>query len=137
MPVVPLCQFFEQFESMFSAKQPTMVYLIDDDKSVRRGFELFLKSAGMDYKSFESADSFSTLVEPKIDDTIILDLNLPGTSGCEFLQILRSKKNNVPVIVVTAYDEPQSQNLCKELGVKAFLRKPVDGEALIDIIKND
>jgi len=112
-----------------------MVYLIDDDKSVRRGFELFLKSAGMDYKSFESADSFSTLVEPKIDDTIILDLNLPGTSGCEFLQILRSKKNDVPVIVVTAFDDLQSRTKCRELDVKAYLRKPVDGEALIDIIK--
>jgi two-component system, NtrC family, nitrogen regulation response regulator GlnG len=119
---------------VFFAKHPTMVYLIDDDKSVRRGFELFLKSAGMGYKSFESADLFSSSVEPQVNDTIILDLNLPGTSGCEFLQILRSKKNDVPVIVVTAFDEPQSRKLCKELGVKAFLRKPVDGEVLIDII---
>lgn len=111
-----------------------MVYLIDDDKSVRRSFGLFLKSVGMDYKSFESADSFSSSVEPKVNDTIILDLNLPGTSGCEFLQNLRSKKNDVPVIIVTAFDEPQSQKLCKELGVKAYLRKPVDGEALIDLI---
>jgi DNA-binding response OmpR family regulator len=122
---------------VFSAKQPTMVYLIDDDKSVRRGFELFLKSAGMGYKSFESVDSFYSSVDPQITDTIILDLNLPGTSGCEFLQILRSKKNDVPVIVVTAYDEPQSRTKCRELGVKAYLRKPVDGEALIDIIKNN
>ncbi len=137
MPVVPLCEFFEQFESMFSAKQLTMVYLIDDDKSVRRGFELFLKSAGMDYKSFESADSFSASVDPQVTDIIILDLNLPGTSGCEFLRILRSKNNDVPVIVVTAYDEPQSRTKCTELGVKAYLRKPVDGETLIDIIKND
>ncbi len=111
-----------------------MVYLIDDDKSVRRGFELFLKSAGIGYKSFESADSFTSTVDPQLTDTIILDLNLPGTSGCEFLQNLRSKKNDVPVIVVTAFDEPQSQKLCKELGVKAYLRKPVDGEALIDLI---
>lgn len=122
------------YQGKFSTKQPTMVYLIDDDKSVRRGFELFLKSAGMDYKSFENADLFSSSVEPKVKDTIILDLNLPGTSGCEFLQILRNKKNDVPVIVVTAHDELQSRNLCMKLGVKAYLRKPVDGEALIDII---
>ncbi len=112
-----------------------MVYLIDDDKSVRRGFELFLKSAGMGYKSFESADSFESVVEPDVNDTIILDLNLPGKSGCEFLQILREKKNDVQVVVVTAFDEPRTRKLCKDLGVKAYLRKPVDGEALIDIIK--
>lgn len=111
-----------------------MVYLIDDDKSVRRGFELFLKSAGMNYKSFESADSFASLVEPGVNDTIILDLNLPGKSGCEFLQILREKKNDVQVVVVTAFDEPQTRKRCKDLGVKAYLRKPVDGEALIDLI---
>jgi DNA-binding response OmpR family regulator len=77
------------------------------------------------------------LVEPQADDTIILDLNLPGTSGCEFLQILRNKKNDVPVIVVTAFDEPQSRTMCEKLGVKAYFRKPVDGEALIYMIKND
>lgn len=111
-----------------------MVYLIDDDKSVRRGFGIFLKSAGLAFQSFESADMFTSGVTPEITDTIILDLNLPGTSGCDFLKDFRTKNTETVVIVVTAFDEPQTRQLCSDYGVKAYLRKPVDGEVLIDLI---
>ena len=95
-----------------------MVFLIDDDKSVRRGFGIFLTSS----------------VHPDVDDTIILDLNLPGTSGCDFLKGFRANNMDTAVIVVTAFDDPQTRRLCSEYGVKAYLRKPVDGEILIDLI---
>ena len=114
-----------------------MIYLIDDDRSVRRGFELFLKSAGMPFMSFASAsdflDSFASDTNQK--DIIVLDLNLPGKSGSELLQKLAIDGTKIPVIVVTAFDDSQSREICRKYGVKAYMRKPVDGEALIDIIK--
>lgn len=111
-----------------------MVFLIDDDKSVRRGFGIFLKSAGLEFQSYESADAFTSSVHPDVDDKIILDLNLPGTSGCDFLKGFRANNTDTAVIVVTAFDDPQTRRLCSEYGVKAYLRKPVDGEILIDLI---
>jgi FixJ family two-component response regulator len=112
-----------------------MIYLIDDDKSVRRAFEIFLKSGGFDYKSFESADEFLTLSQPNTKNLLVLDLNLPGMSGIELLKKFKQEGTHIPVIVVTAFDDPESRELCRQYGVIAYLRKPVDGEALLDIIK--
>jgi FixJ family two-component response regulator len=112
-----------------------MVYLIDDDLHIRRAFELFLKSADMPYQSFKNADEFFSGTQLTEKDVVVLDLNLPGISGAEILLKIYQTvpKNNV--IVVTANDEPLTREYCKEFGVKAFLRKPVDSEALIDIIR--
>jgi FixJ family two-component response regulator len=119
----------------FTGKEGIMVYLIDDDRSVRRAFELFLKAAGIKYRSFESADEFLSGTVPELTDLLVLDLTLPGMSGCDLLKKFHQDDLQIPVIVVTAYDEPVSRECCRQYGVKAYLRKPVDGEALIDLIK--
>ena len=112
-----------------------MVYLIDDDRSVRRAFELFFKSAGFDYRSFASANDFLKVFQQGLQDTLVLDLNLPGMSGCDLLTELDRQGIHLPVIVVTAFDDPTSRDKCRQYGVKAYLRKPVDGETLIDILQ--
>jgi FixJ family two-component response regulator len=112
-----------------------MVYLIDDDLHIRRAFELFLKSAEMPYQSFQNAEEFLARIQLTEKDVMVLDLNLPGISGTELLVKLSQTAQKVNVIVVTAYDEPLIRGHCKEYGVKAYLRKPVDSEALIDIIR--
>jgi FixJ family two-component response regulator len=112
-----------------------MIYLIDDDKSVRRGFELFFKSEGMDFLPVAGANDFFLQYKPAKSDLLVLDLNLPGMNGMEVLEKLICDGIKIPVIVVTANDDPQSREYCKKHGVKAYLRKPVDGDALIDTIK--
>lgn len=112
-----------------------MIYLIDDDKSVRRGFELFFKSEGMDFLSIEVAKDFFLQYKPAKSDLLLLDLNLPEMNGIEVLEKLICQNIKIPVIVITALDDPQSREICKKHGVNAYLRKPVDGNALIDTIK--
>lgn len=112
-----------------------MIYLIDDDKSVRRGFELFLKSAGMAYLCLESAEDFLSRFKPETGDLMILDLTLPGMNGCDLLRTFNEMDIHIPVIVVTSFEDPHSRECCRKYGVKAFLRKPVDSEALMDLIK--
>ncbi len=111
-----------------------MIYFIDDDESVRRGFGMFLKSAGLDYQSFESAEKFLSEFKPESNDLIVLDMYLPGISGCDMLKKLRVQNINTPVIVITASDDPNNLEYCRSYGVKAYLRKPVDAETLLDII---
>lgn len=112
-----------------------MIYIIEDDKSIVRGFELFLKSAGMEFRSFGSAIDFLAGCHPGLKDILVLDLNLPGMTGGDLLEKLAEEDLHIPVIVVTAFDDAQNREMCREYGVKSYLRKPVDGEALIDIIK--
>jgi two-component system, LuxR family, response regulator FixJ len=114
-----------------------MIYIIEDDMSVRRSFELFLESEELDYKSFGSAISFLSNVMPSVKDLLVLDINLPEMSGLDLLKKFTQEKKQIPVIVVTARDDAFTCDNCRRYGVKAFLRKPVDGRTLMDLIKNN
>ena len=111
-----------------------MVYLIDDDESVRRAFTLFLNSANIDHQTFKTADDFLSAFKQDEKDLLVLDLNLPGMKGIDLLKELKAMDAPLTIIVVTANDEPNNRDYCKKFGVKAYLRKPVDAEALLDII---
>jgi two-component system response regulator FixJ len=112
-----------------------MIYLIDDDPYVRRGFGILFKSAQLEFQAFESAEEFLVNFNPGESNVIILDMHMPGMNGCDLLKHLSEKELYLPVIVITAYDEPVSRECAKNYGALAYLRKPVDGEALIDMIK--
>ena len=112
-----------------------MVYLIDDDISVRRGFGIFIKSAGLEYQTFGTAEDFLSGITPGPEDLIILDLNLPGMGGCDVLRQFSDRGLHVPVIVVTAFEDKTSIDSCREYGVKAYLKKPVDGKSILELIK--
>ena len=111
-----------------------MVYLIDDDESVRRAFTLFLNSANIDHQCFSSAYEFLAVFKTGKKDLLVLDLNLPGMNGIDLLNKIKSPASQLSIIVVTANEEPLSREFCRQYGVKAYLRKPVDAEALLDII---
>jgi len=112
-----------------------MIYIIDDDESGRRAFEIFLRSADLNYKYLESAEEFLLIFKPNGKDLIVLDLNMPGLTGCDLLKKFMKEGVHLPVIVVTGFDELKYRECCKEYGVIAYLRKPVDGNTLIDLIK--
>jgi FixJ family two-component response regulator len=112
-----------------------MIHIIDDDHHIRDGFSMLIKSANFKCSCFESAEKFLENYKSEENDLIVLDMNLTGMNGCNLLEVLESKGLHLPVIVVTAFDEPKYRKCCKEYGVIAYLRKPVDGDALIDLIK--
>ncbi|MCU0415418.1 MAG: response regulator [Ignavibacteriaceae bacterium] len=104
-----------------------MIYIIDDDRNVRDGYMMLLKSAGFKCSSFESAEEF--LKNYNAGE------NLPGMNGCSLLELIRENNMHLPVIIITAYDEQATRTSAKNYGAIAYLRKPVDGTALIDVIR--
>ncbi|MEZ5083135.1 MAG: response regulator [Bacteroidales bacterium] len=112
-----------------------MIYIIDDDQYVRRGFGILLKSAGFESSSYGSSEEFMEKCSPVPTDLVLLDYHLPGMSGGELMEYFQSVNLNIPVIIVTAYDDQSSRDAAKKYGAIAYLRKPVDGEALIDLVK--
>ena len=111
-----------------------MIYIVEDDSSVRRSFEILLESAGLEFKSFPSAELFLSDVNPLNHDLLLLDINLTGMNGFDLLDTLIQEKKNIPAFVITSVDDVYTRQTCKRYGVKALLRKPVDGETLIDLI---
>jgi two-component system response regulator FixJ len=111
-----------------------MIYIIDDDKSVRRSFEILFAAAGLDCKAYSGAKDFLDNYVQTKDEILVLDIHMPDINGCELLKILKTKNVNIPVIIVTAYDEEESRKCAKDYSVVDYLRKPIDGDALIELI---
>lgn len=112
-----------------------MVCLIEDDKNIQLEYEIIVKSIGMEFASFTSVDEFLSDINPHHKSLIVLDLSLPEMSGCELIQKFYPAFNHIPIIVIAKYYHPQILESCRKYGIKACLRKPVDREALIDLIK--
>ena len=111
-----------------------MIYIIDNDQNVRDGFMILLKSHSNECICFESAEEFLKEYNAGRKDLLILDMHLIGMSGCTLLEKLEKKGLHLPVIVATAFDEPKYLDCCRNYGVIAYLHKPVDGQALMDIV---
>lgn len=119
---------------MSEAVTTLIVHIVDDDDDVRGAFSRLLRSAGLEVRSYASAQAF--LGEPSLPASgcILLDVTMPGMSGPETLARLRKQHNALPVIVVSARDNDETHGLVRALGAKMFLRKPVDHQALLDAI---
>ena len=112
-----------------------MIHIIDDDQSVRDGFTMLLKSAGFECDSFEGVEEFLDQCKLNVNDLLILDIHLTGMNGCVLLEHMTKRGLHNPVIIVTAYDELATRKAAKNHGALAYLRKPVDSEALVDLVK--
>ena len=115
-------------------KKKKLVYVIDDDESMRRAFQLLFRSADFDAQAFCSAEEFLETASLGDSSCIILDMRMPGMTGLDLQKELASRSIRIPVIVVSAHDDALTRDLARELGAVAFYRKPVDGQALIDEI---
>jgi FixJ family two-component response regulator len=112
-----------------------MIYLIDDDVSMLRAFEIFLESAGMQYRSFTDSDALLSVIKPSEGDLIVMALSKQDWIALKLLKKFCQDNAHVPVLVITVFEDDELYEYCRQAGVKAILRKPVDGEALIDLIK--
>jgi two-component system, LuxR family, response regulator FixJ len=112
-----------------------MIFIIDDDQSMRRAFSLLLRTVGFVTREFSSAEEFFNYSRISECDCIILDIRMPEMNGFELMEKLLSTGVHVPVICVTAFDDAESRERALELGATAYFTKPVDDQALIDAIK--
>jgi FixJ family two-component response regulator len=111
------------------------VLVVDDDESVLDSLRLLLESAGYGSGCFGSAEELieSGLVEKAC--CLILDIQLPGMSGFEFQEHLTASRTPIPVIFITGHDRPMMEEQALRLGATAYLRKPFDGQAILDAIQ--
>ncbi len=110
------------------------VYIIDDDESVRRALSRLLSSAGLDAVGFASMEAFAEADLGGPDACVIADVRMPGGSGLDLPELMRRKGRELPVIILTAQDTEPTRAAAKRAGAAAFFRKPVDDQALLDVI---
>ena len=113
-----------------------MIFIVDDDRSVRTSLTRLMRSADYEARAFASAEEYLRDGEWARAGAgcVILDLHMPGMSGLQVLQQLRLAKVPLPAVVITAYDEPSTRDECLAAGAAAYLRKPLDERLLLNAI---
>ena len=111
------------------------VFVVDDDASVRVALGRLMRSAGLAVETFASAES---LLEtwPSDAGCLILDVQMPGLSGLELQSELAALGSTIPIIFITAHDDPNARTRAMDAGATDFLQKPFDDEELIAAIHN-
>ena len=112
----------------------TVVAIVDDEESVRKALSRLVRSAGFNAETFASGADFLRSVEQRPPHCAVLDLRMPHIGGLDVLRALKQAAAQVPVVVITGDDAPESRAHAIEHGAKAYLRKPVDDAILLDAI---
>ena len=111
-----------------------LISIVDDDALARDGIRELVDSLGYNSATFMSAEHF--LEDGMIAETtcLITDLQMPGLSGLELQQALRSQGYNTPVILITAYPNEKHRTGALANGAVGFLTKPFDERSLIECL---
>jgi FixJ family two-component response regulator len=117
-----------------SAVSP-IVFVVDDDASVRESLKDLLESVGLHVEVFESADAFLANRQPDVASCLVLDVRLPGRSGLEFQAELTKAGISLPIIFITGHgDIPMSVRAMKS-GAVEFLTKPFRDQDLLEAVR--
>ncbi|AUM69546.1 response regulator transcription factor [Pseudomonas fluorescens] len=112
----------------------SMIYIVDDDSSVRESLQDLLASVGLASRAFGSAREFMDANLPDVPACLVLDVRMPGLSGLDFQQEMSRLNIRVPVVFITAHgDIPMSVKAMKA-GALEFLTKPFREQDLLDAI---
>lgn len=115
-----------------------VVYIVDDDSSIRCGFKRLMEAYGYDARVFASGREFLAGGIPGIYDThscLIIDVAMPEMDGFQLQKKLVQAGCKAPIIFITALDDPAVREAAKRTNAAFFFRKPVDADALVDAVK--
>jgi FixJ family two-component response regulator len=113
-----------------------LVFVIDDDRSVRDALEDLCESVGLQVRSFGSAQEFLHSERPDTPACIVLDVNMPGENGLDFQSELARSNIRLPIVFITGYgDIPMSVRAMKA-GAIEFLTKPFSDHDLLGAIRS-
>ena len=112
-----------------------IVFVVDDDVSVRESLELLIQNEGWQPKTFESAQEFLDYRRALVPSCLVLDLSLPGLNGLELQKRVTVERAEIPIIFITGHgDIPKTVEAMKG-GAVEFLTKPFNDEVLLTAIR--
>jgi len=112
-----------------------LVFVVDDDISIRESLELLIRSAGWEPRLFASAQEFLSLPRIPGPSCLVLDVSLPGLNGLDLQKRVAGERPDMPIIFITGYgDVPMSVRAMKA-GATEFLTKPFNDDALLNAIR--
>ena len=117
------------------ADDRSIVFVVDDDVSVRESLELLIENAGWQPHLFESAQRFLDCPRVTVPSCLVLDVTLPGLNGLE-LQKRLADRSDMPIIFITGHGNVPMSVQAMKAGAVEFLTKPINEEALLEAIRS-
>jgi FixJ family two-component response regulator len=113
-----------------------IVFVVDDDISVRESLELLIRSEGWQPEVFASAQEF--LVHPRtpVPSCLILDVSLPGLNGLDLQKRIAAERTDMPIIFITGYGDVPMTVQAMKAGAVEFLTKPYSNDVLLNAIRH-
>ena len=121
--------------SRLAPSEQPVVFVIDDDASVRDAVTDLLRSVGLATQSFEATQEFLHSKRPDAPGCIVLDIRLPGTSGLDFQRTLAESSIQLPVIFITGHGNISMSVRAIKSGAIEFLAKPFHEQDLLDAVQ--
>ena len=115
---------------------PPIVFIVDDDTSVRDALRNLLRSVGLRVETFGSAQEFLGSPPPDSPACLVLDVRLPGLSGLDLQRKLNEIKLDIPIIFITAHGDIQMSVRAMKSGAVEFLTKPFRDQDLLDAVQH-
>jgi CheY-like chemotaxis protein len=111
-----------------------VVAVLDDEPEMRKALRRLLTSRGFRVEEYACGENLLAVLTAHPPDYLLLDLHMPGINGFDVLETIHTRQIPVPVIVITAHDEPGTADRVRSLGATAYLKKPVDRDVLLAAI---
>ena len=111
------------------------VYVVEDDGPVRDSLVALLQAEGFQATAFSSSEEFLDHFHPEGDVCLLLDLELPGKSGLDLLELLGTRLHHLPVFVITGNTDLRVRSKALDLGAHAVLTKPTDPQVMIETLR--
>ena len=112
-----------------------IVFVVDDDISVRESLESLLRSEGWQPETFASAQQFLNRPRPSVPNCLVLDLSLPGLNGLDLQQRLAPERTDMPIVFITGYGDVPTSVRAMKAGAVEFLTKPFKHDTLLKTIR--
>ncbi|HTT65686.1 MAG TPA: response regulator transcription factor [Bryobacteraceae bacterium] len=116
--------------------EDAVVFIIDDDASVRKGLTSLLRSVGLKVEVFGTAQEFLSSERPDAPGCLVLDVRLPGLSGLDLQRQLVEAGIQMPIIFITGHGDIQMSVQAMKAGAQEFLTKPFREQALLDAVQH-
>jgi FixJ family two-component response regulator len=113
-----------------------IVYVVDDDISVRESLELLVREAGWQPELFASAQAFLGRSRARVPSCVVLDYSMPGLNGLELQQRIGAERSDLPIIFLTGYGDVPMTVKAMKAGAVEFLTKPFSDEVLLLAIRS-
>ncbi|MGA8262689.1 MAG: response regulator transcription factor [Arenicellales bacterium] len=113
-----------------------LVFVVDDDISVRESLDLLIRQAGWEPEIFESAQEFLSRPRASVPSCLILDLSLPGLNGLELQKLVAADRSDMPIIFITGHGDVPTTVEAMKAGALEFLTKPFSDDVLLSAIQN-